>query len=671
MRRKLCLLFFLALVAPFSLPQTASAAKTARILVHFGKHTNAAKQKALIGRVGGRKVETVHRLGTAVIRVPAAEKKEALSVLRHQSGVSYAETDGIVHAYAVTASDPLLGSSSWPLANPLFPDAWSLTTGDSSVVVAVVDTGVQPNHPDLGTLISGYDFVNNDGDPSDDNLNASTGEYGHGTAVAGIIAAQANNGIGIAGVCWECEIMPVKVLGSDGFGTDSDVANGIIWAANNGADVINLSLGGTSDSTTLAAAVKYAQDKGVVVVAAAGNDGGDTPNYPAAYSGVISVGAVDRSDNRYAWSSHGSWVQVDAPGCTISTGVGSIYWSFCGTSAAAPFVSGLAGLARSYNLSASASSIVSAIEQTAQPLAAGNSVHGLIDAKCTLQVLASVGTCPIASFTSSAVSGPAPLAVSFTNTSTNTISYLWSFGDGTSSTDASLSHTFTTPGTYNVTLTASNGTKSSLVNATITVTEPVPVASFTTSRVSGYAPLSVSFANTSSNTTSYLWSFGDGSSYSIEVSPSHVFTRAGTYTVTLTSTGPGGQATLSKTITVLKPLSDLAVSLVRKASKVTKGHRLASFVVSLGNRGGTADEGVKIAITLPAGASLASVSSGGHRCSRTLRRVTCSLGTLPAGGVAKLSFVARVVKRADVKVAVSGKQTESSLANNVARVKTR
>jgi PKD repeat protein len=181
----------------------------------------------------------------------------------------------------------------------------------------------------------------------------------------------------------------------------------------------------------------------------------------------------------------------------------------------------------------------------------------------------------------------------------------------------------------------------------------------------------VSFKNKSSNATSYLWSFGDSSPHSIEASPSHTFSKAGTYTVTLTSTGPGGQAEVSKTITVLKPLPDLAVSLVRKWSKVTKVHRLASFVVKLRNRGLAADEGVKITIKLPAGAGFTSVSTGGRRCSRALRRVTCSLGTLSAGRVAKLSFVARVVKRANVTVAVSGKRTETSLANNVARVKTR
>lgn len=666
MQRKLFLLVSLALVAPFALPQTAAAAKTARILVHFGKHTGAARQEALVRRVEGQRLATVHRLGTAVVRVPAAEKRRALALLRRQSGVSYAEADGIVHASALPINDPysISGSSPlWPLANPLFPDAWDLTTGVSSVIVAVVDSGVQSGLPDLGTLTAGYDYVNGDSDPADDN--------GHGTSVAGIIAAQGNNGIGIAGVCWKCEIMPVKVLNSHGSGTDSWVASGIIWAVDHGADVINMSLGGPDSSTTLQDAVDYALANGVVVVAAAGNDGTTALNYPAAYSGVISVGAVDASNTGYTWSNHGSWVQVDAPGLTTSTGLNGSYVSFEGTSAATPFVSGLAGLARSYNSSASASSVVSAIEQSAQLLTSGNSVHGLIDAECTLQFVTSVSTCVTASFSSSVLSGTAPLSVAFSNASTNATSYSWSFGDGTTSTDSSPTHTFTAAGSYEVTLEASNAWKNRLARTTITVAAPAPVASFSASKSSGRAPLSVSFSSKSSNITSYLWSFGDGSAGSNEASPTHTFKKAGTFTVTLTATGPGGTATATRTIKVSKPLPDLALSLSRKASRLQSGYRLSSFVVRLKNRGGAADGRVTVTIRLPGGASFTSVSSRGRKCTWTGRRAVCSFGTLAAGKSAKLSFAARVSRRASVKATAAGRGTETSLANNVARARTR
>ena len=663
MPRKLIPLVLAALLAPLALPQTAPAAKTSRVLVHFAKHTSTARQKALIARIGGREVATVRRLGTLVLRVPAEKKADALALLRRQSGVTYAEADGIVRATAVTVNDPLLDSSSWQLANVDLPTAWSITTGSSAITVAVVDSGVQPNHPDLGTLVPGYDFVNNDTDTSD--------TLGHGTAVAGIIAGQGNNGIGIAGVCWQCRIMPVKVMGATGTGTWTNIANGITWATDHGAQVINLSLGGTASSQTLASAVSYAENHGVVVVASAGNDGSSTESvYPADYPGVISVAAVDDTGARYSWSNSGSWVQVDAPGCTNTTWPGNLYASgFCGTSAAAPFVSGLAALALSYKPSATATQVAQAIESTAH--ADAISAHGFIDAVGALEGLGATLPPASAAFSIDRSSGYAPLTVSLTNTSQNATSYAWSFGDGTHSTVASLSHTFTTPGTYKVTLAASDGTMSALASSTVTVLAPAPVASFTASRVSGYAPLGVSFKNKSKNATSYLWSFGDSSPFSNDAAPSHTFTKPGIYTVTLTSTGPDSQAKASKTITVLKPRPDLAVSLVRTTSKRTGSQHLTSFTVTVGNRGGASDSGVKITVKLPAGASFASVSSGARRCARTLRRATCSVGALLPDATTAVSFVARVVKRAKVTVSVSGKQTETSLANNTARAKSR
>jgi subtilisin family serine protease len=688
MRMRVFLLVLVALVALPLTANTASAARTARILVHFGSHAGAARQKALIGRVGGHRVATVSRLGTAVVRVPAAEKMRALALLRRQPGVTYAETDGIVHAYALPINDPdsvSLPSSSplWPLANPLFPDAWSLTTGSSSVVVAVVDTGVQADHPDLlGTVTPGYDFVNHGTSPADDE--------GHGTAVAGIIAAHANNGIGIAGVCWNCKIMPVKVLDASGSGTDADVAAGIVWAVDHGADVINLSLGGTETSQTLSDAVSYAERLGVVVAAAAGNSDNSTKNYPAAYSGVISVGAVKQDGTRYSeadWgvdgqgnpqgSNFGDWVMVDAPGCTNSTWLSNQYIAgpdlsnFCGTSAASPFVAGLAGLVRSYNLAATSSSVVGSIETTAQHLVSGNSAYGLIDSPAALGDVAAAPAGPVASFTASAVSGVAPAAIGFSNHSTGATSYSWSFGDGASSTTASPTHTFAAAGSFNVTLVATSGSNSRLANETVTVTVPPTLASFTASKSSGRAPLKLSFTNGSKNADSYNWSFGDSSSDSSVASPTHTFAKAGTYIVTLTVTGPGGAATASKTITVQAALPDLSLLLTRTASSLNRGERSSSFVARLRNRGGAGDRGVKITITLPPGSSVKSISTGGRRCTHTKRRLTCSIGTLPAGKTVKVRFAATVTTRASLKAAASGAATEVSLANNVARARTR
>jgi PKD repeat protein len=608
MRRKLIPLLIVALIVPAATIQVASAAPMTRVLVHFDKNTSVETQKALIERVGGRRISTIRRLGTAVVSVPLAKKEAVLTTLERLPGVSYAETDGLVRAYDVIVDDPYLDSSSWQIANPHFPDAWELTTGSSNTVVAVIDTGVQPNHPDLGPLLPGYDFVNNDADPRDDD--------GHGTAVAGIVAGQGNNGLGIVGTCWQCRIMPVKVLDSGGGGTDSTVASGIIWAADRGADVINLSLGG-SDSQTVADAVSYAQNRGIVVVAAAGNDGQwEVPMYPAAYPGVISVGWVDEYDEYDPFSNWGSWVQVDAPGCTNTTHLSdvvrpdSLYYNlgdpaisyyeppseFCGTSAAAPFVAGLAGLARSYNPAASALSVVNAIEQTAHPrppvYGEGNSVYGFIDASAAIQAVALAPAGPQASFTPSVTAGVEPLGVTFTNTSTNATSYVWTFGDGSASTTTtSPVHTFSHTGTYNVSLMATrNSGESTMAFATITVRGPQ--ASFTPSVTAGLAPLRVTFTNTSTNAVSYVWTFGDGTDSSTATSPVHTFDHGGPFIVTLVATGSlGDSTTVSATINVtsLLPIASFNASRVSGTAPLTvkftnNSSRAASYRWSFGDR---------------------------------------------------------------------------------------
>jgi len=675
MQRKLILLIVLALIAPAATLQGASATSTTRVLVRFDKNTSIAAQKALIESVGGRRISTIPGLGTAVVSVPLAREDAALGTLERQPGVAYAEADGLVHADAVIVNDPLLDSTSWPLANPRFPDAWSLTTGSPNVVVAVVDTGVQLDHPDLGTLVPGHDFVNNDEDPSDDE--------GHGTSVAGIIAAQGNNGQGVAGVCWQCRIMPVKVLDGLGQGSDSLTATGITWAVAHGADVINLSLGGPEGSQTLADAVSYAESQGVVVVASAGNDGKEEPSYPANYPGVIAVGAVDQSNLYESFSNFGSWVQVDAPGCTNTTKLGTVFrpltlyytgYAFCGTSAAAPFVSGLAGLARSYNPSASATSVVNAIEQSAHPhpppYGNGNSIHGLIDALATLQAIASAPAGPLAAFSASTTTGVEPLSVTFTNTSTNATSYTWYFGDGATSTETSPAHTFASSGTFLVTLVASKSGESRLETKTITVAPRAPKASFKLNKISGSAPLTVEFTNTSKHASTYRWSFGDSAPLSILDSPPHTFTAPGTYTVTLTATGAGGSSTASATVRVTsKP--DLKVSLVRTRSRHSGRSYIDSLVATVNNRSQVADTRVKLRITLPAGSSLNSLSTNGGDCAVSGRRISCSLGTVAAGKSVLTQFSVRLPAGAKTTASVSGGLSEANLANISASITSR
>jgi len=258
----------------------------------------------------------------------------------------------------------------------------------------------------------------------------------------------------------------------------------VIWATDHGARVINMSLGLPSGSRSIAAAVSYAVSHNVVVVASSGNENSSTPDYPAAYPGVLSVGAVDETGTRYStsngnvrygkWgSNYGSWVGVDAPGCVNSTWPASSsnpsgnYTYFCGTSAAAPFVAGLAGLALSYVPTASAAEVVNAIESTARQTEDKNSAHGLINATAALTALASLPTGSTVSFTPNAISGTSPLTIRFANTSTKTGPYSWSFGDGKTSASASPKHLYKRPGTYTATLTDVNGGKSA--SATISV----------------------------------------------------------------------------------------------------------------------------------------------------------------------------------------------------------
>jgi len=259
-------------------------------------------------------------------------------------------------------NDPYFGSQ-YGLSQIKCPSSWDLTLGSSSVVIAILDTGVDLNHPDLvGKLVSGTDLVNSDGTPEDDN--------GHGTHCAGIAAAATNNGIGVAGAAPNCKIMPVKVLDAGGSGYLSTVAQGIRYAADGGAKVISLSLGSSSASLTLQEAVNFAISKGAVVVAAAGNEGVSSKFYPAACSGVISVGAVDSNNNKATFSNYGSWVSVAAPGVRIySTWAGDTYAYASGTSMATPFVAGEAAILFSFfGTNTSPAAIKQKIEANCDPV---------------------------------------------------------------------------------------------------------------------------------------------------------------------------------------------------------------------------------------------------------------------------------------------------------------
>lgn len=280
------------------------------------------------------------------VTVPAAVAGSRLATLEQESGVAFAEVDHPVHATDTIPNDPQWSTQAG-LQQLGMPKAWDRTTGDPSVIIAVVDSGVDASVPDLqGALVPGTDIFGHDEDPADEN--------GHGTEVASVIAARSNNAQGVAGYCWACKVMPIRVLDANGAGSSGDVATAILYAVAHGAKVINLSLSGDFPSVAVDAAISQARAAGVVVVAAAGNQtsfGQDLtrPQYPAATLGVVSVGAVRTDETLYSFSFRGSWVDVAAPGChvTVRAGLkgGGINPTFCGTSSAAPAVSGLLGLA--------------------------------------------------------------------------------------------------------------------------------------------------------------------------------------------------------------------------------------------------------------------------------------------------------------------------------------
>jgi subtilisin family serine protease len=363
----------------------------ARISVGYAA-ADASKIRAFETSLGATTLASLSEIDADVIGVPSTQSATAIAALSAFPGVRYAQLDG--RAFALGTPNDEFWPQEWSEETTDVPRAWDLTTGSPSVAVAVLDTGVDPTQPDLaGRVLPGFNFVDSDTSASDDN--------GHGTAVAGVIAAQGNDHIGTAGYCWQCRILPVKVLGSDGSGLDSNVAEGILWAVDQGAKVINASLGSLTDDLTLAAAAKYAAEHNVLLVAAAGNDGSATLDYPAALPDVLSVSASDRNDQPYSFSNTGA--ALAAPGENVTTGLDGSYVSFLGTSSAAPVVSGIAALGFAAAPNATIAQIAQALETTAVP--SPGAIYGRVDAYGTLSRLAP-------QLTPAAGASPAPAASS-------------------------------------------------------------------------------------------------------------------------------------------------------------------------------------------------------------------------------------------------------------------
>jgi thermitase len=308
-----------------------------QVLVKFKPGTSFAKTLA-VNLVNGQIIQEMDFIGWTHIRLgPGYSVPDAVNYFRSMTDVAAAEPVYLRRKFVVP-NDPRYPNQYGPKKIKA-EQGWDVDQGSPSVVVAVIDTGCDLTHQDLvGKLVPGYDFSDNDPDPSDSD--------GHGTHCSGNIGAATNNGVGIAGIAWNCKVMPLKIFPN---AFSSVVINAVKYAADNGARVASMSFGGASPSQAEQDAMTYAWNKGMVLVAAAGNNGDTQKFYPAAYNNVIAVAATDQNDQRAGFSTYGDWVHVAAPGVNImSTFPNNSYGNSSGTSMACPIVAGVAAICFSF-----------------------------------------------------------------------------------------------------------------------------------------------------------------------------------------------------------------------------------------------------------------------------------------------------------------------------------
>lgn len=413
-----------------------------QVVVKFAESVGDDEVEQIVRGVGAKTKRRAYKNAFRVLTAPRGQEMKMVAVLTKNSRVLYAELDYLAHADFVpfVPNDRYYYPYQWNLDNDgpggiQMEEAWGITGrldpsmrgGDPNVVVAVLDTGIAYEDyngycqaPDLAEthFVSGYDFVHGDSHANDDN--------GHGTHVAGTIAQSTDNDrpdndlLGVAGVAFNVSLMPVKVLNADGQGKYSQIAEGIRWAADNGAHVINMSLSGRWPNNTLLNAVRYAYDKGLVIVASSGNESRNTPGYPARYDQVIAVGATTYDNKLAYYSNKGN--ELCAPGGvdnqdlngdgrpdrilqqTFNLDTKDVcdfwYWFTQGTSMAAPHVSGLAALILSVDPSLTNGEIRGVLRDNADDIGDdGACEFGLINAYRALDAVADVDNPPSVTIT--------------------------------------------------------------------------------------------------------------------------------------------------------------------------------------------------------------------------------------------------------------------------------
>ena len=349
-------------------PGRSPGPKEDEIVVGLG--ISVADAEATITPALPEQAEIVHRnetLGYVAVKLPeqasAQAKENVKSRVEAVQGVEYAEDNATFEALLVP-NDPLYGQQYAPQQVGC-EEAWDTTLGDPGVTVSIIDQGIQYDHPNLAENMDGsvsnygYDFVDNNSDPY-----PVTESENHGTHVGGIAAGGTNNGEGHAGIS-NCSMLSARALNAQGSGSLTDIADAIQWSGDQGADVINMSLGGGGFNNTMNNACEYAYSQGSLLIAAAGNDSGSV-NYPAAYDSVMAVSAIDENENLASFSSRGPQIELAAPGVDVLSTVNwDDYQALSGTSMASPVAAGVAALAKSAHPSMSNDQLRSHLQETA------------------------------------------------------------------------------------------------------------------------------------------------------------------------------------------------------------------------------------------------------------------------------------------------------------------
>ena len=404
----------ISLLAGALFATTASAANPhwaeGHILVKPNAHASAQQFSETLGRHGIKSLGKLRALEVHVVQVPPQAEQAVVEALSHNPNIEFAELDALNAPVDTLADDPNF-SGAWHLTTMNAPAAWDQSRGDG-VVVAVLDSGADPNQPDLqGQLVPGWNLYDNNSNTSD--------VYGHGTKVAGVIAAASNNGIGVTSLAWNARIMPVRISLPSGSAYTSTIASGLTWAADHGARVANISYE-ISGSSTVISAAKYMKDHGGLVCSSAGNSG--TNLSTANTDAIITVSATDSGDNLAGWSNYGNVIDVAAPGVGLWTTLnGGGYGKVSGTSFSSPATAAVVALVMARNPSLSPAQVESVIESTAADLSTpGKDIYygyGRVDAGAAVLAAGDlIDTAPVTDTQAPTVSITSPTGGSVSST---------------------------------------------------------------------------------------------------------------------------------------------------------------------------------------------------------------------------------------------------------------